>query len=84
MQLPAEQTSLEPHPHRAALDGPRASHVSQSKPHRRDGSRFASEPVPAQRPEDDRSPGAWQRSKQVAGPAVCMSCTGSCSIRHCS
>jgi hypothetical protein len=43
----------------------RGPFVSQNNP-RGDGSRFASEPVPAQQPEDHTSTGAQQRSKQVA------------------
>jgi hypothetical protein len=48
MQLSAAQTSLEPQPHRVDRAGPQA--VREPNITEDDGSRFASEPDPVQRP----------------------------------
>ena len=74
VQLPAAQTSLEPHPRRRARDGPRAVREPEQPLPRGDGSRLTSEPVPAQRPEDHTSTGLQQRSKQVADSACLPRC----------
>lgn len=63
MQLPAEQTSLEPQPHGVDPDGPQA--VREPERHQDDGSRFASEPDQVQRLRV-LLPGSQCRVKQVA------------------
>lgn len=71
MQLPAAQTSLEPHPHRVDPTGPPA--VREPERLSNDGSRLASEPGQAQRPsvtaartpgpESNKLPNTSRRSK---------------------